>query len=81
MSSTGSYSMWAVMKAQPWDSLKVEGLPLRPMQVPLRAPPDGPSKFIALFDTREQAVAFDDGCEEHVIELTLGKKLNNKETE
>jgi hypothetical protein len=68
-----SASLWAVMKAHSWDGLEVAGLPLR-------APPDGPCKFIPIFHTREQAIAFDDGCDEHVTELTIGKK-SDKETE
>lgn len=57
-----SASMWAVMKARSWESLEVMGLSLR-------APKDGPCKFIPLFETRAQAVAFDGGCEDHVREV------------
>lgn len=65
-------NLWAVMKAQSWDSLSVwNGLPLR-------APKEGPHKFIPVFNTREQAVAFDES-EEHVVMLTLAKKEAAKE--
>lgn len=65
-------TLWAVMKAQSWDSLSVwNGLPLR-------APKEGPHKFIPVFNTREQAVAFDES-EEHVVMLTLAKKEAAKE--
>jgi hypothetical protein len=59
-----SASMWAVMKAYSWESLEVMGLSLR-------APAHGPCKFIPLFETWAQAVAFDDGCEDHVREIRL----------
>lgn len=57
-----SDSMWAVMKAQSWDSIEVMG-------IPMRAPEDGPCRFIPLFETRAQAVAWDNGCEDHIREV------------
>lgn len=56
-----SASMWAVMKAQSWASIEVLG-------IPMRAPFDEPCGFIPLFETRKQAVAWDNGCEDHVVE-------------
>jgi len=47
---------WGVMKAHGWESLKVNGFPLR-------APADGPDYFIPLFNSREQAVAWAGGDE------------------
>lgn len=64
-----SASMWAVMKAYSWESLEVMGLSLR-------APPQGPCKFIPLFETRAQAIAFDGGCEDHVREVQPNASLD-----
>jgi hypothetical protein len=52
---------WCVMKAYHWQNLSVAG-------VPMTAPPEGPQRFIPVFDTREQAVAWA-GTEEHVYTL------------
>ena len=52
---------WAVMKAQPFSSLVVSGYPLQ-------YPTEGPHRFIPIFDTREQAVAWA-GSDEHVVEM------------
>lgn len=54
--------MWAVFKAYSWSSLQVLGLDLT-------APPDGPCKFIPLFDTKDQALKFADGDESNVFEM------------
>jgi hypothetical protein len=51
--------MWVVMKAHTWENIEVMGMSIRP-------PPDGPQRFIPMFDTREQAVAWD-GSDEHVV--------------
>lgn len=53
--------LYAVMKAYHWDSLIVQGLPLQP-------PAAGPHRFIPLFETHAQAVAFADG-NESVIQI------------
>ena len=42
---------YAVMRAIAWDGIKAGG-------ILLNAPPDGPQRFIPVFDTKEQAVAF-----------------------
>lgn len=42
---------YAVMRAIAWDGIEAGG-------IPLQAPPDGPQRFIPVFDTQEQAVAF-----------------------
>lgn len=55
-------ALWAVMKAHTWDSLEAAGFPLR-------SPLEGPHRFIPVFNTREQAVAWA-GSEEHVAMLT-----------
>ena len=52
---------WAVMKGYPWSSVEAAG-------IPLQSPPEGPHRFIPIFDTREQAVAWA-GSDEHVVEL------------
>jgi len=41
-------AMFAIMKALSWDALSVGGFPLQ-------CPPEGPHKFIPVFDTWEQA--------------------------
>ena len=61
-------SMWAVMKALDWDVFSVFGV------ARFRAPDEGPQRFIPVFDTREQAVAFDHGNDAHVVELVMGAK-------
>ena len=52
---------WAVMKVLPWDHILAHGYPLR-------CPTEGPQRFIPVFDTREQAVAWA-GSDEHVAML------------
>jgi hypothetical protein len=42
---------YAVMRAIAWDGIEAGGFPMK-------APPDGPQRFIPVFDTQEQAVAF-----------------------
>lgn len=42
---------YVVMRAIAWDGIEVHG-------VPMQSPPDGPQRFIPVFDTEEQAVAF-----------------------
>ena len=51
--------MWAVMKAYSWSSLTVGGMSLG-------SPPEGPQRFVPVFDSREQAVEFDNGCEDNI---------------
>ena len=43
---------WVVMKAHTWDSLTVLN------GIPIQAPPDGPQRFIPVFDSMEQAAAW-----------------------
>lgn len=55
--------LYAVMRAIAWDGIQAGGFPMK-------APPDGPQRFIPVFDTREQAVAFaEDG--DRVLPLRL----------
>jgi hypothetical protein len=42
---------YAVMRAIAWEGIEAGG-------IPMAAPPGGPQRFIPVFDTREQAVAF-----------------------
>lgn len=42
---------YAVMRAIAWDGIEVHG-------IPMQAPPDGPQRFIPVFDTQEQAIDF-----------------------
>lgn len=42
---------YAVMRAIAWDGIEVGG-------ITPQAPPDGPQRFIPVFDTHEQAIAF-----------------------
>ena len=53
--------MWAVMKAHAWDSMICNGWPVA-------CPPAGPHRFIPVFDTRAEAVAWA-GSERLVVEL------------
>lgn len=53
---------WAVMKAHAWDSITTAH------GIPLMCPPEGPHRFIPVFTTREQAVAWA-GDDEHVVML------------
>lgn len=55
-------ALWAVMKAHPWDSITTAH------GIPLMCPPEGPHRFIPVFDTREQAVAWA-GTDEDVAML------------
>lgn len=54
---------WAVMKMNSWDSLTVMGLPVGTLK-------EGPHRFIPVFETREQAVAWDNGSDKYVAMLT-----------
>lgn len=54
-------ALWAVMKAHAWDSITAHGFPLQ-------CPTEGPHRFIPVFNTREQAVAWA-GSDEHVAML------------
>lgn len=56
--------MWAVMKAQSFSSIEINGIPL---SVP--ANKNLPTAFIPLFETREQAVAFDNGSGAHIAKV------------
>ena len=42
---------YAVMRAISWEGIEVGGFPMQ-------SPPEGPQRFIPVFDTQEQAVAF-----------------------
>ena len=55
--------MWAVMKAYSFTSMSVMGMDLR-------SPPEGPQRFIPLFETREQAIEFA-GDDKHIAEFAL----------
>jgi hypothetical protein len=57
--------MWAVMKAQSFADLKFMGMSVA-------VAPGSPAKFIPLFDTRAEAVAFDGGSDEYVRECKVG---------
>ena len=54
---------WAVMRAVPWDKVTIQGNKLTP-------PIEGPCRFIPLFDTREQAITFENGSSENVFKVT-----------
>lgn len=59
-------SFWVVMKAHTWDSVTTAH------GVPLICPNEGPHRFIPVFNTREQAVAWA-GSDEHVVKVTTNK--------
>lgn len=56
-----SDSFWVVMRAHEWSSITVGGYPLS-------APTGGPCRFLPVFSTRAEAIAFA-GTPEHVAEL------------
>lgn len=60
--------LWAVMKAYTWDAITIHGLPLR-------ASHEEPQRFIPVFETREQAVAWA-GSEDYIamLSIVLGDK-------
>lgn len=51
--------MWVVMKAYSWSSVTAGGMPMM-------SPPEGPQRFMPVFESREQAVAWDNGCEDNI---------------
>lgn len=53
---------WVVMKRYTLASLEVHG-------IALSSPPDEPQAFLPLFETKEQAVAFEDGDDTYVREM------------
>ena len=55
-------SMWVVMRALSFDSLETMGRKLS-------APVGGPFRFMPVFETKDQAVAFEEGCEDNVREI------------
>ena len=55
-------NLFCVMEAYDWSAVKVNG-------ISLTAPKDGPFRLIPVFETFEQAVAFNGGSEERVAEL------------
>jgi hypothetical protein len=59
-------TMWAVMVAKAWESITVNG-------VPLKEPADGPTRFIPLFDTRDKAVAWH-GSEDDILPVRAESK-------
>ena len=60
---TKQKALWAVMKAHSWgDVIAASG-------AVLEAPPEGPHRFIPVFDTREMAVAWA-GSDEHIAKLS-----------
>jgi len=56
--------MFAIFKAYSFGSFEVMGMTLQ-------ASKDGPQRFIPLFDTREQAIKFNDGSEEHIFQMEV----------
>jgi hypothetical protein len=54
-------SLWAVMRAHSWGSIAING-------TSLVAPPEGPHRFIPVFETRNQAVTWH-GSDSDVFEL------------
>lgn len=57
-------SYWAVMRAQEFSLIETA------IGMPLQHPPEGPQRFIPVFDTKEQAVAWNGG-EDNVKEMTV----------
>jgi len=62
--SAQAKSYWAVMTAQQFTDIKTEiGMPIQP-------PPEGPQRYIPVFDTKQQAVAWN-GSERGVKEVIV----------
>lgn len=55
---------YAVMRAISWEGGQAGGLPMQ-------APPDGPQRFIPVFDTWQQAVAFAEEGGDTILPLRL----------
>jgi len=51
--------LYVVMKAYSWSSVTAGGMPMM-------SPPEGPQRFMPVFNSREQAVAWDNGCEDNI---------------
>ena len=68
MSDQKAKRMWAVMTAQPWSAFTAGGLEIT-------GPEEGPHKFMPLFDTREQAVAWSLSGDKHVVEVELNHEI------
>ena len=69
-------SRWCVMKAFQWSTFEIASNHPLILKQPVTMPEGGPQRFIPVFDTREQAVAFEDGDETFVQEL----KMSNPES-
>jgi len=61
---------WAVMRGFPWSALKLADLYGHGVPLNLKGD-DQPSRFIPLFDTRRQAVAFNGGDDGDVLEMEM----------
>ncbi len=58
--TNNSQTLWCVMKVSKWSSLTVFN------NIPLNSPSGGPSGFIPIFNTKEEAIIWDNGSEEYV---------------
>jgi uncharacterized protein YciI len=65
MDKNGSVKLWAVLKAYPWECVKLQfGGPLKPAH-------GEPTRLIPVFDTKEQAIKWASG-DKYVVELLGG---------
>ena len=60
--------MWAVFKAYSWSSITLSAYN---GTLALSTPAEGPQRFIPLFDTKEQALAFTNGDDTNIFQVEL----------
>lgn len=65
-------TFWTVMKAHDWGIITTEH------GFPLQCPEEGPHRFIPVFKTREQAIAWA-GSDEHIAMLIMNAPDDNTE--
>ena len=53
---------FVVMRAHEWSTLSFLGMPMQ-------AAPNGPHRFLPIFNTREEAIAHENGSAEYVREI------------
>ena len=57
--------LWVVMRAFRWGTTKVNGITMDELMILM----GGPKKFLPLFESREEAVAFEKGSDAYVCEF------------
>lgn len=63
--------MYLLLRAMTFSTIKVHGFPLNAVQS------KGPQRFLTVFDDRAEAVAFDGGKDDNVVEIeTKAKEMD-----